>query len=143
MNNRPTILHLPGHLPYPITISSLLVKPDSPIKKHDGLLVYKFFAYESEEQDDQEEQSVRKERVEQFDSPWEGILTEWLVKEGTVVNSSKFVPIVLLVLTLVSLLSRLSNPACMKSRSRIFVPYVEPIYQCTTPPPPSSIAVVT
>jgi RNA polymerase II subunit A C-terminal domain phosphatase len=90
MNNRPTILHLPGHLPYPITISSLLVKPDSTIRKHDGLLVYKFFAYESEEQDDQEEKPVRKERVEQFDSPWEGILTEWLVKEGTIVNSSKY-----------------------------------------------------
>jgi len=107
MNNRPTILHLPGHLPYPITISSLLIKPDSPIKKHDGLVVYKFFAYESDEQDDHEEQPVRKERVEQFDSPWEGILTEWLVKEGTVVNSSKCVSLLLsVVLTLVNLLSR-------------------------------------
>jgi RNA polymerase II subunit A-like phosphatase len=93
MNNRPTILHLPGHLPYPITISSLLVNPDSPIRKHDGLLVYKFFAYETEVQDDdQTEKPVRKEMVEQFDSPWEGILTEWLVKEGTIVNSSKFAP---------------------------------------------------
>src|SRR5271170_5521782 len=113
MNNRPTILHLPSHLPYPITISSLLVRPDSPIKKHDGLLVYKFFAYESEEQDDQEEQPVRKERVEQFDSPWEGILTEWLVKEGTIVNSSKFPPIITVVLTSVNLLSQLSNLVCM------------------------------
>ena len=89
MNNRPTILHLPGHLPYPITISSLLVKPDSPIKKHDGLLVYKFFAFESEVQGDRTERSVRREMVEQFDSPWEGILTEWLVEEGTIVHSSK------------------------------------------------------
>jgi RNA polymerase II subunit A C-terminal domain phosphatase len=89
MNNRPTTLHLPGHLPYPIIVSSLLVKPESPIKKHDGLLVYKFFVDESEEQDDQEVKPVKKEMVEQFDSPWEGILTEWLVKEGTVVQSSK------------------------------------------------------
>lgn len=90
MNNRPTTLHLPGHLPFPITISSLLVKPDSPIKKHGGLLVYKFFSYVSEEQDDSgEEKQVKREMVEQFDSPWEGILTEWLVKEGSVIASSR------------------------------------------------------
>ena len=135
MNNRPTILHLPGHLPYPITISSLLVNPDSPIRKHDGLLVYKFFAYETEVQDDdQTEKPVRKEMVEQFDSPWEGILTEWLVKEGTVVNSSKFAPsLFILVLMVVNLLSRLLNPVCTKFHSRIFAPYVEPIYQCKFP----------
>lgn len=91
MNNRPTTLHLPGHLPFPITISSLLIKPDSPIKKHDSLLVYKFYSYVSEEQDDVEgEKQVRKEMVEQFDSPWEGILTEWLVKEGSIVSSARF-----------------------------------------------------
>ena len=90
MNNRPTTLHLPGHLPFPITISSLLVKADSPIKKHEGLLVYKFFSYVSEEQDDsRREKQVRREMVEQFDSPWEGILTEWLVKEGSVIASSR------------------------------------------------------
>jgi hypothetical protein len=89
MNNRPTTLHLPGHLPYPITITSFLLKPDSPIKKHDGLLVYKFWSYVSEEQEDQEEKSVRKEMVEQFDSPWEGVLTEWLVKEGAVISSAR------------------------------------------------------
>jgi hypothetical protein len=27
--------------------------------------------------------------VEQFDSPWEGILTEWHVKVGSVVSSSR------------------------------------------------------
>lgn len=90
MNNRPTTLHLPGHLPFPITISSLLVKPDLRIKKHEGLLVYKFYSYVSEEQDDsEEEKQIRREMVEQFDSPWEGILTEWLVKEGSVITSSR------------------------------------------------------
>jgi RNA polymerase II subunit A C-terminal domain phosphatase len=90
MNNRPTALNLPGHLPYPITITSLLVKPDSPIKKHDGLLIYKFFSQVSEEQEeDQDEKHVRKEMVEQFDSPWEGVLKEWHVKEGSVISSTR------------------------------------------------------
>jgi len=92
MNTRPTTLHLPGHLPYPITITSLLVQPDSPIKKHDGLLVYKFFVNVNEDrddQDDQEQQPEKREMVEQFDSPWEGILTEWHVKVGSVVSSSR------------------------------------------------------
>src|SRR5437773_10100974 len=93
MNNRPTTLHLPSHLRFPITISSFLVKPDSSIKKHDGLLVYKFFASVSEEQDEDEDEEgrkqVRKEMVEEFDSPWEGILTEWFVQEGSVVTSAR------------------------------------------------------
>lgn len=94
MNNRPTTLRLPGHLPYPITITSLLVRPDSPIKKHDGLLVYKFYTTSSEEdRDDQDEREPErnKEMVDQFDSPWEGILTEWLIKEGDTVHSSRFI----------------------------------------------------
>lgn len=94
MNNRPTTLHLPGHLPYPITITSLLVKSDSPIKKHDGLLVYKFYATSStEDQDDQDDREPERnqEMVDQFDSPWEGILTEWLVNEGAVIHSSRLV----------------------------------------------------
>ena len=92
MNNRPTTLHLPSHLPFPITISSLLIKPDSPIKKHDRLLVYKFFSMVSEEQDDvEEERQVKKEMVEQFDSPWEGILSEWFLEEGSVVSSARYV----------------------------------------------------
>ena len=92
MNNRPTTLHLPGHLPYPITITSLLVNPDSPIKKHDGLLVYKFYTTSSEEDADDQydrEPGRNKEMVDQFDSPWEGILTEWHIKEGTIVHSAR------------------------------------------------------
>jgi len=89
MNNPPTTLHFPGHLPFPVTITSLLVHPKSPIKKHDGLLVYKFFSYVSEDGDDGEDRPVRKEMVEQFDSPWEGVLTDWFVKEGSVVSSSR------------------------------------------------------
>jgi RNA polymerase II subunit A C-terminal domain phosphatase len=98
MNKRPTTLHLPGHLPFPITITSLLVKPDSQIKKHDGLLVYKFLATVSDDRDGEEDTPVRKEMVEQFDSPWEGILTEWHITEGAVVSSSRFgfVPLQLL-----------------------------------------------
>jgi RNA polymerase II subunit A C-terminal domain phosphatase len=95
MNNSPTTLHLPGHLPFPITITSLLIKPGSPIKKHDGLLIYKF--YVSEEQEDQEESTIRKEMVEQFDSPWEGILKEWLIKEGTTILSSRLLYFLLII----------------------------------------------
>lgn len=91
MNNRPTTLHLPAHLPFPITISSLLASPQDPIRKHDGLLVYKFYALESEEQDDDSDapKQVTKEIFEQFDSPWEGIFHGWLVEEGTVVASAR------------------------------------------------------
>jgi RNA polymerase II subunit A C-terminal domain phosphatase len=90
MNNRPTTLNLPGHLPYPLTVTSLLVKPGAKIKKHEGLLVYKFRSYVSEDNDDLPDQkSVRKEMLDQFDSPWEGLLTHWLITEGTVVSSSR------------------------------------------------------
>ena|ERR1700737_2346911 len=91
MNQRPTTLHVPGHLPFPITVTSLLVQPGQSIKKHDRLLVYKFLALADEEQADAEEAPVRKEMVEQFDSPWEGVVTEWHVKEGSVIASSKYV----------------------------------------------------
>jgi hypothetical protein len=139
MNNRPTTFHLPSHLPFPITISSFLVKPDSPIKKHDGLLVYKFFTYVSEDQNDREEEKqVKKEMVEQFDSPWEGILTEWLVEEGTVVSSARYITLPFMrdyVDGIVSLFSRLLNLVYMKFHSRTFALFVELIYQGTTPDP--------
>ena len=45
--------------------------------------------HEDEEDDDEGHKQVRKEMVEQFDSPWEGILTEWLVQEGSVVASAR------------------------------------------------------
>jgi hypothetical protein len=90
MNQRPSILHFPAHLPFPITITSLLVQPDATIKKHDGLLVYKFNSFLAEEQGESDE-LVRKDMVEQFDSPWEGVVTEWHVKEGTIITSSRFV----------------------------------------------------
>ena len=96
MDNPPRTQHLPGHLPFPVTITSLLVQPDTRIRKHDGLLVYKFFSYVSEDGDDGEDRAVRKEMVEQFDSPWEGVLTEWFVKEGSVVASSRLAALLLL-----------------------------------------------
>jgi hypothetical protein len=141
MNNRPTTLHLPAHLPFPITISSLLARPQDPIRKHDGLLVYKFNALEAEEQDDDSEAptQVTKEIFEQFDSPWEGIFNEWLVNEGTVVASARY-PIPACcncrersadVVCAVNPSSRSSSPVCMKSRSRTSVPYVEQTCQCT------------
>src|SRR5579859_2576083 len=89
MNNRPTTLSLPGHLPYPITITSLLLQAETTVKKHDGLLVYKFIPRGEEEVEEGEERPPTvKETFEQFDSPWEGILTEWHVKEGSVVNNA-------------------------------------------------------
>ena len=132
MNRAPTTLRLPSHLPFPLTVTSFLLKPDCPIKKHDGLLVYKFSAYVSEEQDeDQEEKRVRKEMVEQFDSPWEGILTEWLIEEGAVVSSARYAFILLSELSLVNLLSQSLNHVYMRSLTRTSVRFVEQIYQCT------------
>jgi RNA polymerase II subunit A-like phosphatase len=90
MNQRPTTLHLPGHLPFPITITSLLVQPDSAIEKHEPLLVYKFLPAVEELGGDVDDTPLQKEMVEQFDSPWEGVVTEWHVTEGTVVSSSKY-----------------------------------------------------
>lgn len=138
MNKRPTTLHLPGHLPFPITITSLLVKPDSQIKKHDGLLVYKFLATVSDDRDGEEDKPERKEMVEQFDSPWEGVLTEWYVKEGSVISSSRFgfIPLKQLLTSLVNLLSRLLNHVYMKSRLKIFAPFAELIYLCMFPSVP-------
>jgi len=89
MDNPPRTQHFPGHLPFPVTITSLLVPPGTAIKKHDGLLVYKFFSFVSEDGEDGEDRTVRKEMVEQFDSPWEGVLKEWFVKEGSIVSSSR------------------------------------------------------
>ena len=90
MNKSATTLHLPAHLPFPVTIASFLVTPGSSVRKHDGLLVYKFYVTEEQDDDQDHPVLVRKEMVEQFDSPWEGILKEWLVKEGATVSSSRF-----------------------------------------------------
>jgi|SRR5579859_4283689 len=91
MDNPPRTQHFPGHLPFPITITSLLVRPGTPIRKHDGLLVYKFISNVMEDGEDGEDRSVQKEMVEQFDSPWEGVLTDWFIKEGSVISSSRLV----------------------------------------------------
>jgi RNA polymerase II subunit A-like phosphatase len=107
MNERPTTLHFPGHLPFPITVTSLLVQPQSAIRKHDRLLVYKFVPNNViEEQSDVENISIpNKEMVDQFDSPWDGVVTEWHVKEGSVVHSSSYSSSVCLCLILASPLS--------------------------------------
>jgi RNA polymerase II subunit A C-terminal domain phosphatase len=103
MNNKsPTTLHLPGHLPFPVTITSLLIKSGSTIKKHEGLLVYKFVVSENGEDDGESSSSgkerssiMRKEMFEQFDSSWEGTIKEWYVKEGATISSSRSVLFIL------------------------------------------------
>ncbi|EEB06244.2 CTD phosphatase Fcp1 [Schizosaccharomyces japonicus yFS275] len=88
MTNGDTSIKFPGSLNYPVEISSRLVKTGDYVKKHEPLLLYRFYGKVEEDQEDGTTQLVDRVFVEQFESPVEGELTRWIVEEGDQVNNA-------------------------------------------------------
>lgn len=70
-------------LHYPITITKLLKSPGDSIKKQESIIEYKFTWRRKINDDEWSDETTYTE----FDSPAEGILKEWRVKEGMVIGA--------------------------------------------------------
>lgn len=86
MNQEPTYVYLPPSLRFPVTVVSISVGAFQPVKKHDLLLSYKYQGTFTEYDEDSSERNVAREYVDVFQSPIEGIVDSWFVKEGVVVK---------------------------------------------------------
>ncbi|KAG4302701.1 hypothetical protein PCK1_001056 [Pneumocystis canis] len=87
MNQEPTYIYLPPSLRYPVTIVSVQMKEHHSVRKHDALLSYKYQGAFTEYDEDGSERVVAREYVEVFQSPIEGVIETWFVKEGMVIDN--------------------------------------------------------
>ena len=72
------IVPLGSRLHYPITVTKLLKKPGDSIKKQESIFEYKFHWKRRVNEDDWSDETTYTE----FDSPAEGKLKQWRIKEG-------------------------------------------------------------
>ncbi|KAM0746406.1 hypothetical protein T439DRAFT_329851 [Meredithblackwellia eburnea MCA 4105] len=96
MEGRPTPLHLPSSLPYPITITRLYQKPNSQISKTQALLSYSYLQLASAPTPPgagagagEGQQHKRERVVREWESPVVGELKSWQVKVGEVITGNE------------------------------------------------------
>jgi RNA polymerase II subunit A C-terminal domain phosphatase len=77
------VVHLGSRLHYPITITKLLKSPGDTIRKQENIIEYKF----SWRRRVNEDEWVDETTYTEFDSPAEGVLKQWRITEGMVVNA--------------------------------------------------------
>ncbi|OAQ67589.1 RNA polymerase II CTD phosphatase Fcp1 [Pochonia chlamydosporia 170] len=77
------VVSLGSRLHYPITITKLLKSPGDSIKKQETIIEYKF-TWRRKVSDDE---WVDETTYTEYDSPAEGKLKEWRIKEGMVINA--------------------------------------------------------
>ncbi|CAH0026071.1 unnamed protein product [Clonostachys rhizophaga] len=77
------VVSLGTRLHYPITITKLLKKPGDNIKKQETIIEYKFTWRRRVGEDNWTDETTYTE----YDSPAEGTLKEWRIKEGMVINA--------------------------------------------------------
>ena len=77
------VFHLGSRLRYPITITKLLKSPGDTIKKQESIIEYKFTWRRRISEDEWTDETTYTE----YDSPAEGVLQEWRLKEGMVINA--------------------------------------------------------
>jgi RNA polymerase II subunit A C-terminal domain phosphatase len=85
----PTPIQLPRSLLYPIEITGILTPSGSKVQKHGAILKYKYWNTVEEgvgEDGDEQGQKVVKEFHSIFESPIEGEIYQWFVKEGDEVD---------------------------------------------------------
>jgi RNA polymerase II subunit A-like phosphatase len=76
------VVSLGSRLHYPITVTKLLKSPGDSIRKQENIIEYKFTWKRKVGED-----SVDQTTYTEYDSPAEGILKEWRVKEGQVISA--------------------------------------------------------
>ncbi|KAK7206688.1 hypothetical protein BZA70DRAFT_245834 [Myxozyma melibiosi] len=88
-----TEITLPSNLHYPITIVQLICQSGSEVQKNAPLFSYRYKTKVTQTIDINEEVEVDAELLASFDSPMEGTLGDWLIKEGDVIESSGLVAV--------------------------------------------------
>ncbi|GAA5883837.1 hypothetical protein JCM16303_007405 [Sporobolomyces ruberrimus] len=78
----PTALHLPSNLPFPLTIHRLHSPPNSQVEKTQAILTYSYVPVKPDQE------GKRERVVESWDSPVQGIVVKWDIKEGQHVQDS-------------------------------------------------------
>ena len=81
-------LKLPVSLHYPITVTELLQRPDDIIDLETPLFSYSYRTTVTEGSKDGEDHEVEKMFPTRYQSPVEGILKSWKIKEGTIIRSA-------------------------------------------------------
>ena len=88
-----TSIHIPSYLPYPLTITRLLVQPDTEISRGTAICDYSFeytFPQERPISPDQPLPPRRKEtRYGTWECPIEGVLRQWLVRPGQTISQQE------------------------------------------------------
>ncbi|KAL6866431.1 CTD phosphatase Fcp1 [Amphichorda felina] len=77
------VFHLGTRLHYPITVTKLLKSPGDTIKKQENIIEYKF-SWRRRISDDE---WVDETTYTEYDSPAEGTLKEWRIREGMVISA--------------------------------------------------------
>ncbi|WWC71830.1 uncharacterized protein I206_105789 [Kwoniella pini CBS 10737] len=92
MSDPPTPLSLPSTLPYPITITRLLVKPNDTVKRGTNLLEYSFMSKEQKEAISKREKEGRKVNLSKGEIEGDDGSATWdCLIDGEVVNWEGFV----------------------------------------------------
>ncbi|KAH7327739.1 FCP1-like phosphatase [Stachybotrys elegans] len=77
------VVSLGSRLHYPITVTRLLKKPGDSIKKQETIVEYKFTWRRQLDDDQWTDETTYTE----YESPAEGVLKEWRIREGMVINA--------------------------------------------------------
>ena len=80
-SSTPTPLSLPPHLPYPLSVLSLHARPGDTVARGDRLLTYSFAANAPGAPPDI--------RFGTWDSPLDGVLARWNIKERDIVSARR------------------------------------------------------
>jgi RNA polymerase II subunit A-like phosphatase len=78
----------PPHLHYPITIVDLLCSRDGEIQRSAPLFSYFYETTVTEADKYGEPKEVKKKFPARFNSTTDGVISEWFVKAGTVIQRS-------------------------------------------------------
>lgn len=81
-------LKLPNSLHYPITITELLQRPDDQVDQGTPLFAYCYTTTVTEGDPFGEEQEVVKTFPSRYESPLEGVLKTWKIREGAIIHSA-------------------------------------------------------
>lgn len=80
-----THLRLPASLPYPLTVQRIHAQVDSQIRKTQRLFTYSFLPTKPDEQ------GRRERQVREWDSPIQGQVVHWDVREGDIIREPRSV----------------------------------------------------
>lgn len=80
------LLRLPNSLHYPITVTELLKQPNDNVERFAPLFLYSYKTTVTEGDNLGNEYQVEKLFPTKFESNVEGILKQWKIKAGTVID---------------------------------------------------------